>query len=368
MKPMYFLVAMTFVLILGSGTVAWSSATSRILVSIPDIDDEGKATDYEIWIVDDSGANPQKLTNNSASPPIHDREPRFCGGDKIVFSREEAGDTNIWIMNTDGTSPVNLTPGTSGSQETKPDCGLLAVNGATVVFRSNMDHDRGEIYTLRTDLPFQVPTRLTYNDFVDVDPAWCGTRIVFSRDLQVNPPSPGVIPNREIYLMDSNGANAWKVTEDGHGDTEPACSADSTQIAFRRWIGYAEADAGEIFRLEICPEPGPCCSSDPGSCPGLRRLTTQFNCEDGSPTWSPGSRPSEGSWGNIAFVSTRTSPEGPCATPPAGIAAGLRDTWKFGAQFGETQGAYPTKVTCNPSANSLGCGVSDDSPDWGETK
>ncbi len=70
--------------------------------------------------------------------------------------------------------------------------------------------------------------RLTENLKHDWDPSWSpdGKRIAFASDRKAD------AENFEIYVMDVDGGNQQRLTENRHSDLGPAWSRDGTRIAF----------------------------------------------------------------------------------------------------------------------------------------
>ena len=91
-----------------------------------------------------------------------------------------------------------------------------------IVFFSYIDGN-DEIYVMDANGSNQ--TRLTNNNVADVYPVWSpdGTKIAFvsNRD-----------GNYEIYVMDANGLNQTWLTNNSNYDGNPAWSPDGTKIAF----------------------------------------------------------------------------------------------------------------------------------------
>jgi len=118
-------------------------------------------------------------------------------------------------------------------------------------------------------------TRLTNNPASDVNPAWSpdGTKIAFVS-------ARAGFGNDEIYVTDADGSNPTRLTNDSAGDYEPAWSPDGTRIAF----GSSRDGNDEIYIMDAN-----------GSNP--IRLTNNPTADYG-PAWSP-----DGT--KIAFASDR---------------------------------------------------------------
>ncbi len=90
-----------------------------------------------------------------------------------------------------------------------------------IVFSSGRDGVDLEIYVMNGDGTNQ--TRLTNNSVADKDPAFSsdGSRIVYSS-------------NRDIYVMNADGSNKVALTNDGFAsdETDPAFSPDGARIAY----------------------------------------------------------------------------------------------------------------------------------------
>lgn len=130
--------------------------------------------------------------------------------------------------------------------------------GGKIVFTSDQDGDK-EFYVMNSDGLNQ--TRIT-NDTLQYDsPVWSpdGSSIAF----QSTP-----FASSQIYTMASNGEMITRITTTGTVDTEPAWSPDGTEIAFVNNYG----DGREIYAI----------NSD-GT--GFRRITNNYYA-DVHPSWS----------------------------------------------------------------------------------
>ena len=142
---------------------------------------------------------------------------------KIVFYSGRFGSGNIHVVDADGSNEIRLT---SAGQNVWPD---WSPDGAKVAFSSNRDGSR-EMYLMNSDGSNQ--TRLANTETDIRDPTWSpnGDRIAFAHldvgSLESNP------FQWEIYVIDSDGSNRTRLTDDPRDDFSPTWSSDGGEIAF----------------------------------------------------------------------------------------------------------------------------------------
>ena len=240
----------------------------------------------EIYVMAADGGNQQRLTNN----PARDYAPSWSpDGKRIAFVSDRDGHVNpihgwpaseIYVMAADGGNQLNLTNDANddGSPSWSPD-------GKRIVFSSDRDNDREhniEIYVMDAD--GSNPQRLTNNLTEDQHPSWSpdGKRIVFRAR------RPGHFESNfgityEIYVMDADGGNEQRLTENRKNDDTPSWSPDGKRIAFM------SDRKGDFQNFEIYVM-----DADGGN---LQNLTNN-RARDGSPSWSPDGE-------RITFTTTR---------------------------------------------------------------
>ena len=150
-------------------------------------------------------------------------------------------------------------------------------DGTRIVFTSFRDGN-SEIYVMNTDGSDQA--RLTNDRSQDYEPSWSpdGTRIVFASFRDGN--------SSEICVMNADGSRQTNLTNDEASDTKPSWSPDGTTIAFR-----SNRDGNdEIYVMNA-----------DGS---YQARMTNSAAHEASPSWSP-----DGT--KIAFASDRSGGLGP---------------------------------------------------------
>ena len=210
---------------------SWSPDGKRIVfVSNRDGHFLGNIPASEIYVMDADGKNQQRLTNNRHD----DLNPSWSPDAKrITFVSERVGrdehpHCEIYVMDADGKNQQRLTnnPNNDLNPSWSPD-------GKRIVFSSVRDgHFIGkvkitdEIYVMDADGGNQ--QRLTENRKNDWNPSWSpdGKRIVFASDRK------GDLENFEIYVMDADGKNQQRLTNNPNDDLNPSWSPDGKRIVF----------------------------------------------------------------------------------------------------------------------------------------
>ena len=213
----------------------------------------------EVYVMDADGENPRNLTNN----PNEDWYPSWSlDGKRIAFMSLRDGHIidgrptfEIYVMDVDGGNPQNLTNDRNDDRypSWSPDSQhIVFVSQRPGHFKSKFLITY-EIYVMDAD--GQNEQRLTENRQNDFYPSWSpdGERIAFESDRK------GDFENPEIYVMDADGGNQQKLTENRRSDLQPAWSPDSKRIAFVSWrdgnseIYVMDADGKNPQRLTNNP-------------------------------------------------------------------------------------------------------------------
>lgn len=167
------------------------------------------------FIMNADGSNIRQLTNMQN---VWDAAPSWTPDGRILFGREfplENYRGEIWMVNPDGSNLHRI--GTVDG--TGPHC---SPDGTRIAYYTHADGD-SEIWIMNID--GTNPIRITDNGFDDYWPNWSpdGTRLVFQTNRD---------DNYEIYVMDADGGNQIRLTNNPADDAYPIWSIDGTQIAF----------------------------------------------------------------------------------------------------------------------------------------
>jgi hypothetical protein len=215
---------------------AWSPDGERIAFERADLSlNEDEDPDEELYVMNADGTGETRITNNAAG----DRSPAWThDGTRIAFVSDRDGTSDIYLMDPDGSNATRLTNSSQVEFELvySPDGSKLAFAAVT----SNFTND-ANVYVMNADGTGL--TQLT-NTFTDAHPTWSpdGTKIAFysGRD---------GIGRQEIYVMDANGQNQARITNDASTFAAyPTWSPDGTTIVFSR-LSSANPISVDLYRV-----------------------------------------------------------------------------------------------------------------------
>jgi Tol biopolymer transport system component len=171
--------------------------------------------------------------------PAHAAFPGANG--KIAYVRDDfVADSQIRVVNPDGSGVEQLT---SVGENFSP---RWSANGRRIVFTSLRDGNP-EVYVMEADGGNQ--TRVTNDPAFDFNPSWSpdGQRIAFQRR---------TTQLYDIYAVDVDGGGLANLTN-GQGGNEPAWSPDGTKIAFISGNNVFSMNADGTGRTKLTSYPTP---------------------------------------------------------------------------------------------------------------
>ena len=204
---------------------------------------------------------------------------------QIAFSSERDGNWEIYVMDIDGKNQRRLTNNRRGdrSPSWSPDGKRIAFTSSSTALNDVDGHPPlvvdGTPHIYVMDADGKNRRRLSNEFFAEWNPSWSpdGKRIAFT--------SSGTMDAADgpwqIYVMDADGGNKPRLANDAVGGREPSWSPDGQHIAF---VSFRDGFGEGIYVMDADGQ-------------NEQRLTDNLSHE-WSPSWSPDGE-------RIAFVSLR---------------------------------------------------------------
>jgi len=234
---------------------------------------------WEIYQMDSNGMNQQRLTFNDSD----DRRPIWHpSGEKILFESTRSGKSELYILKLKNSEVKKITDVEKGEpifgsfspngkiiavsiKESEDKSNIVLMNnkgkivkkltnddkrsyypkwsndGKEIVYFSRKETNNQDDEIYRLNIESGIETRLTNWPKHNFCPSWSNdnTKIVYVTSME------GIRP--EIYVMDSDGKNQTRITENNDGDTLPDWSPNSNRILI---TGYRNGNF-EICELEL---------------------------------------------------------------------------------------------------------------------
>ena len=187
----------------------------------------------EIYTMDSEGGNQTRLTFNGTS----DAAPAWSpNGQQIVFDSNRDGNWEVYVMDADGKNQRRLTnhPGIDSYPDWSPD-------GSQIAFDSGRGRGDATADIFVMDTNGGNVRQVTRMGFAS-RPKWSpnGKRILFEALTDAG---------REIYMVDADGRNLWKVSFQNFraGMFARGWSPDGKRVLFTEAIGHSVNDATLII-------------------------------------------------------------------------------------------------------------------------
>lgn len=239
--------------------------------------DSDRAGSVDIWMLDAGAAEPQQITTHEAIDRV---ATLSADGTRIVFSSVRNGGpdspTGLRSYALFSISPGDAEPQHLLGTRTYNSSAVYSPDGSQIAFSSDAEPNL-QVFVMSADGSGS-PTQLTDDDVQAEMGDWSpdGSQIVFTslRDSTGCSETPRDVVvcteyNREIYVMNADGSDQARLTDDPADDSSPSWSPDGTQIVF-------DSDRAGNDDIYVMNADG----SD------VRQLTSGA-ADEGFPTWSP---------------------------------------------------------------------------------
>ncbi len=170
------------------------------------------------WINKDTASHTVTSGYSRSGPSDIFDSGLFMPGEKFTYVFEEAGEYPYYCM---------VHPWMNGTVIVRP-TDISDSNSGKIVFGASVDSNR-DIYVMNAD--GTDVTRLTNNPNVDDSPSWSpdGSKIVFTSNRD---------GNNEIYTMNADGSEITRMTYTEEAELRPSWSPDGSKIVFEKITDY----------------------------------------------------------------------------------------------------------------------------------
>ena len=213
-------------------TTAYGSETAHRTVAISD---EGRNEPHPVsqpvaGLVADTTYHYQFCVQDQEESPgrvVCNKDQTFStattgGRSGIAFVSDQDGDGEIYVMDADGSNETNLTDAPTVGDKSP----AWSPDGKRIVF------NRDDLMIMNADGSGLTPLTDYSPNLAGSSPAWSpdGSKIAFGA---VHFPEDGGVSDLEIFVIDADGTNLTKLTDNTDDDRAPVWSPDGSKIAYK---------------------------------------------------------------------------------------------------------------------------------------
>lgn len=201
----------------GDEGAVWSPDGSKIVFKSNRNKSNNTTTDYDLYLMDADGTNVTAITDFH---PSHERGLSFSpDGSKISFSSSKDGNFEIYTINITGTNLTRLTSNNNSDTTTH-----WSPDGKWIAFSCDRGSDK-DICKVEVANPTNEIIMTANSTADEAIPAWKpdGSKMAFRK---------GPNTNFDLWLMNPDGSNPARLTNNPENEMGPAWSPDGAKIAF----------------------------------------------------------------------------------------------------------------------------------------
>jgi Tol biopolymer transport system component len=217
------------------GRASWSANGQLIAFA------SGQPGSRDIYVMNANGHGLRNITN---TPNADEDWPEWSPkSNKVIFSSNRDGNHEIYLTDLDQEEVVRLT---FRSQDDK--WPSFSPDGEKIAFQSNLGGTAGtDVFTM--DVDGSNVTQLTFANALDQMPTWSpdGSQIAFLSSRDGNP---------EVYVMNADGTNQTRLTNTPAIDARPCWSRETGKIVFTSGRDFSLPSTNPKFEIYIMNSDG----------------------------------------------------------------------------------------------------------------